>query len=74
VVTEFVNVKKLTPDVDNPDFLFYICVMDNLKQLIINRKYDILCLCSLILMLSVCVLFAIPAMVFLVYGESKKEL
>ena len=45
--------------------------MDNLKQFIIKRKYDLLSVCSLILMLFVHVLFAIPAIVFLVIDVSK---
>jgi hypothetical protein len=48
--------------------------MDNLKQFIIKRKYDLLCLCCLILMMLVNVLFALPAIIFLVIGESKKIL
>jgi len=55
-------------------FFIYICDMDNLKQFIVKRKYDILCMSSLILMFTTNVLFAIPAMGFLVYGESKKEI
>jgi hypothetical protein len=70
-VTEFVNVNKLTPGIDIPDFLFYLCAMDNLKQFIIKRKYDLLCVCCLILMMLVNVLFAIPAIVFLVIDVSK---
>ena len=65
--------KKITLRVEFLGFFIYICAMSNLKQFIIERKYDILCLCCLILMFSVCVLFAIPAMGFLVYGESKSE-
>lgn len=71
---EFVNVKKLTPGIDIPDFLFYICAMDNLKQFIVKRKYDLLSVYCIILMISVNVLFAIPAIVFLMIGESKKEI
>ena len=72
-VTEFVNVNKLTPGIDIPDFLFYICAMDNLKQFIIKRKYDLLSVCSIILMISVNVFFAIPAILFLVIDVSKSK-
>ena len=71
---EFVNVKKLTPGIDIPVFLFYICAMDNLKQFIIKRKYDLLSVYCIILMISVNVFFAIPAIVFLMIGESKSDL
>jgi hypothetical protein len=47
--------------------------MDNLKQFIIKRKYDLLCACCLILMMLVNVLFAIPAIVFLVIDVSKPK-
>tara|TARA_R110000868_G_scaffold65683_2_gene196161 strand:- start:132 stop:350 length:219 start_codon:yes stop_codon:yes gene_type:complete len=70
---EFVNVNKLTPGIDIPDFLFYLCAMDNLKQFIIKRKYDLLSISSIILMMLVNVLFAIPAIVFLAIGESKSK-
>lgn len=71
---EFVNVNKLTPGIDIPDFLFYLCAMDNLKQFIIKRKYDLIFIFSVILMAFVNVLFAIPAIVFLIIGESKSDL
>lgn len=71
---EFVNVKKLTPGIDIPDFLFYLCAMDNLKQFIVKRKYDLIFIFSVILMAFVNVLFAIPAIVFLIIGESKSNL
>jgi hypothetical protein len=71
---EFVNVKKLTPGIDIPDFLFYLCAMDNLKQFIVKRKYDLIFIFSVILMMFVNVLFAIPAIVFLIIGESKSNL
>jgi hypothetical protein len=70
---EFVNVKKLTPGIDIPDFLFYLCAMDNLKKFIIKRKYDLLSVCSIILMLFVNVLFAIPAIAFLVIDVSESR-
>ena len=70
---EFVNVNKLTPGIDIPDFLFYLCDMDNLKQFIIKRKYDLLSINSIILMMLVNVLFAIPEIVFLAIGESKSK-
>jgi hypothetical protein len=73
VGTEFVNVNKLTPGIDIPDFLFYLCDMDNLKQFIIKRKYDLLSINSIILMMLVNVLFAIPEIVFLAIGESKSK-
>lgn len=71
---EFVNVNKLTPGIDIPEFLFYLCAMDNLKQFIIKRKYDLIFIFSVILMAFVNVLFAIPAIVFLIIGESKSDL
>jgi hypothetical protein len=70
---EFVNVNKLTPGIDIPDFLFYLCAMDNLKQFIIKRKYDLLSICSIILMMLVNVFFAIPAILFLVIDVSKSK-
>lgn len=69
----FVNVNKLTPGIDIPDFLFYICAMSCLRNFIIKRKYDLLSICSIILMMLVNVLFAIPAILFLVIGECKSE-
>ena len=66
--------KKITSRVELLGFFIYLCAMDNLKQFIIKRKYDLLCLCCLILMMLVNVLFALPAIIFLVIGESKKIL
>jgi hypothetical protein len=73
VVTVIVNVNKLIPGIDIPDFLFYLCVMNNLKQFIIKRKYDLLSISSIILIMLVNVLFAIPAIFFLMIGESKSK-
>jgi hypothetical protein len=63
--------KKITLIVELLGFFIYLCAMDNLKQFIIKRKYDLLCVCCLILMMLVNVLFAIPAIVFLVIDVSK---
>jgi len=68
---EFVNVKKIIKKVEFLFLFIYICAMDNLKQFIIKRKYDLLSLSCLILMMLVNVLFAIPAIVFLVIDVSK---
>jgi len=48
--------------------------MDNLKQFIIKNKYDLLSLGCFILMFTVSVLFAIPAIVFIITAESKSNL
>jgi hypothetical protein len=48
--------------------------MDNLKQFIIKNKYDLLSLGSFILMFTVSVLFAIPAIIFIITAESKSGL
>ena len=47
--------------------------MDNLKQYIIKRKYDILAVGCFILMFQFSVLFAVPTMIFIVIGESKSD-
>lgn len=65
---------KLNPGIDIPDFLFYICGMSDLRNFIVKRKYDLLSVCSIILMLFVHVLFAIPALLFLVIDISKSKL
>lgn len=68
-----VNVKKITSRVENLGFFIYICAMSYLRNFIVKRKYDLLSVCSIILMLFVNVLFAIPAIAFLVIDlcESK---
>jgi hypothetical protein len=48
--------------------------MDNLINFMINKKYDLLSLGCMFLMFFVNVLFALPAIIFLVIGESKKIL
>jgi hypothetical protein len=47
--------------------------MDNLKKFIIKRKYDLLAVVSIILMISINVIFAVPAIIFLIIGESKTK-
>jgi len=47
--------------------------MSSLRNFIVKRKYDLLSVCSIILMLFVNVLFAIPAIVFLMIDISKSE-
>jgi hypothetical protein len=54
-------------------FFIYICAMDNLKKFIIKRKYDLLAVVSIILMISINVIFAVPAIIFLIIGESKTK-
>jgi len=71
---EFVNVKKITSRVEFLGFFIYLCAMDNLKNFIIKNKYDLLSLGCIILMFSVSVVFAIPAMWFIFVGVSKSEL
>jgi len=66
--------KKITLIVELLGFFIYLCVMDNLKQFIIKNKYDLLGLCCFILMFTVSVLFAIPAIVFIITAESKSDL
>jgi hypothetical protein len=65
--------KKITLRVEFLGFFIYLCAMDNLKKFIIKKKYDLLSIGSIILMFSVSVMFAIPAIVFLIIGESKSE-
>jgi hypothetical protein len=66
--------KKITSRVENLGFFIYICAMDNLKNFIVKNKYDFLCISCIILMFSVSVVFAIPAMWFIFVGVSKSEL
>ena len=47
--------------------------MNDLRNFIVKRKYDLLSVCSIILMLFVNVLFAIPAITFLVIDAGKTE-
>lgn len=47
--------------------------MDYFKKYLVKKRYDLLSMGCIILMCSVNVLFAIPAMVFLVIGVSKSE-
>ena len=65
--------KKITLRVEFLGFFIYICAMDNLKNFIVNNKYDFLSLGCIILMFSVSAVFAIPSLVFLVVGVSKSE-
>jgi hypothetical protein len=65
--------KKITLRVEFLGFFIYLCAMDNFKEFIIKNKYDLLSLGCVILMFSVSALFAVPAIVFLVIGESKSE-
>jgi uncharacterized membrane protein len=70
---EFVNVKKITSRVEFLGFFIYLCAMNDLRNFIVKRKYDLLSVCSIILMLFVNVLFAIPAITFLVIDVSKSK-
>ena len=54
-----VNVKKITSRVENLGFFIYICAMSYLRNFIVKRKYDLLSVCSIILMLLVNVLVAV---------------
>jgi len=65
--------KKITSRVEFLGFFIYLCAMDNLKNFIIRNKYDFLSVSCIILMFSVSVVFAIPAMAFLVIGVSKSK-
>ncbi len=65
--------KKITSRVEFLRFFYYLCAMDNLKNFIVNNKYDFLSLGCVILMFSVSAVFAIPSLVFLVIGASKSE-
>ena len=47
--------------------------MDNLKNFIVKNKYDFLSISCICLMFSVSVVFAIPAIVFVVIDVSKSE-
>ena len=66
--------KKVTSRVEFLGFFVYLCAMDNLKNFIVKNKYDFLCISCIILMFSVSVVFAIPAMWFIFVGVSKSEL
>ena len=66
--------KKITSRVELLGFFIYLCAMDNLKNFIVKNKYDFLCISCIILMFSVSVVFAIPAMWFIFVGVSKSEL
>lgn len=70
---EFVSVKKITSRVEFLGFFIYLCAMSDLRNFIIKRKYDLLSVCSIILMLFVNVLFAIPAIAFLVIDAGKTK-
>jgi len=65
--------KKITSRVEFLGFFIYLCAMSDLRNFIVKRKYDLLSICSIILMLSVNVLFAIPAILFLVIDVSKPK-
>jgi hypothetical protein len=65
--------KKITLRVEFLGFFIYICAMDNLKNIIVNNKYDFLSLGCIILMFSVSAVFAIPSLVFLVIGVSESK-
>ena len=65
--------KKITLRVEFLGFFIYICAMDNLKNFIVNNKYDLLSLGCIILMFSVSAVFAIPSLVFLVIGVSESK-
>jgi len=65
--------KKITSRVEFLGFFVYLCAMDNLKNFIVKNKYDFLCISCIVLMFSVSVVFAIPAIAFLVIGVSKSE-
>jgi hypothetical protein len=47
--------------------------MDNLKNFIVKNKYDLLSIGCVCLMFSVSVVFAIPAIAFLVIDVSKSK-
>jgi hypothetical protein len=63
--------KKITLRVEFLGFFVYLCAMDNLKNFIVKNKYDLLSLGCVSLMFSISVVFAIPAIIFLVIGASK---
>lgn len=65
--------KKVTSRVEFLRFFIYLFAMSDLRNLIVKRKYDLLSVCSIILMLFVHVLFAIPAIIFLVIDISKSK-
>jgi hypothetical protein len=63
--------KKITLRVEFLGFFVYLCAMDNLKNFIVKNKYDLLSLGCVSLMFFISVVFAIPAIIFLVIGASK---
>jgi hypothetical protein len=65
--------KKITSRVEFLGFFVYLCAMDNLKNFIVKNKYNFLSISCIILMFSVSVVFAIPAIAFLVIDVSKSE-
>jgi hypothetical protein len=65
--------KKITSRVEFLRFFIYLCAMDNFKKFIVKNKYDLLSIGCIILMFSVNVMFAIPAIAFLVIDTSKSE-
>ena len=65
--------KKITSRVELLGFFIYLCAMDNLKNFIVKNKYNFLSISCIILMFSVSVVFAIPAIAFLVIDVSKSE-
>jgi len=65
--------KKVTSRVEFLGFFVYICYMDNLINFIVKNKYDLLSIGCIILMFIISVVFAIPAIAFLVIGTSKSE-
>jgi hypothetical protein len=46
--------------------------MEKINNFINKNKYDLLSLCCMFMMFFVNVLFALPAIIFVVIGESKK--
>ena len=65
--------KKIILTVELLELFIYICDMDNLKNFIVKNKYDFLSISCICLMFSVSVVFAIPAIVFVVIDVSKSE-
>jgi len=70
---KFVNVKKIIKKVEFLFFFIYLCAMDNLKNFIVKNKYDLLSIGCICLMFLVSVVFAIPAIAFLVIDVSKSK-
>jgi len=65
--------KKITSRVEFLGFFVYICAMDNLINFIVKNKYDLLSIGCIILMFTISVVFAIPAIAFLVIDTSKSK-